>query len=739
MKKVLLGMFITLGVVALLVGGFIGYHKLFRKTVDINAFSAVPSDAAFVIETENLSKAWSTLSGSALWQYLKSTEYFADINSDIETVDWFLNNNKAVDKILSDRKLLVVGCMPNDRNWDLVYLIDLQEFAEYFPEIKASLKLVKGFKFLESQIETNEGKYDIYTLRDIEDPTFDINISLVNNILAISLDKSLVERVIRHHNTQFWDNNLNFKVVTSGLSNRKMFKAYVNYKLIPGLYSIYSTDPSDVMDMLGASLAYTAAEINLDNDQIHLDGFTSLDSVYSYIRAFSNVTPGKSRSYEIMSDQTALYFSLNFSDFMRFYSALMDEYAKGNPAEVKTMETDIKIVEKLLGFSLKDDFLGWIGSEIAICKLRPLSEKSRDIDGVVFVNASDIKRAKESLGKIVTHLNRRTPVKFKIEPYRNFDIQYLGIKGIFKMFLGKLFKDIEKPFFTYIEDYVVFANSQESIHQIIDDYLQGRTLNKNPKFADFKDQFDIKTNISLFVQTPKMYETLHKYSPAEDRKSLEENKNLICSFARVGFQLVNDAGLFRSSFAIQYDSTAAAADSLQMFEALAENSLEMKDLDSLDFKAALTEDMDFDDGAAKINYDSTENIHYEGNIEDGKIEGIWRTYYPSGNLYATANYHKGKLDGIAYFYHDNARQVKMAEAEYDGDVLDGTYTEFYTNGKVKARIMYEDGLRHGETVFFYDNGNIKMQSKYKKGKRSGKSTVYDQNGKKLGRLDVDTY
>ena len=77
MKKVLLGMFITLAVVALLVGGFIGYHKLFRKTVDINAFSAVPSDAAFVIETENLSKAWSTLSGSALWQYLKSTEYFA--------------------------------------------------------------------------------------------------------------------------------------------------------------------------------------------------------------------------------------------------------------------------------------------------------------------------------------------------------------------------------------------------------------------------------------------------------------------------------------------------------------------------------------------------------------------------------------------------------------------------------------------------------------------------------------
>ena len=65
MKKVLLGMFITLAVVALLVGGFIGYHKLFRKTVDINAFSAVPSDAAFVIETENLSKAWSTLSGTA--------------------------------------------------------------------------------------------------------------------------------------------------------------------------------------------------------------------------------------------------------------------------------------------------------------------------------------------------------------------------------------------------------------------------------------------------------------------------------------------------------------------------------------------------------------------------------------------------------------------------------------------------------------------------------------------------
>ena len=89
MKKVLLGMLIAFAAVALMVAGYIGYHKLFRKTVDINAFAAVPSDAAFVIETENLSKAWSTISGSALWQYLKSTEYFADLNSDIETVDWF--------------------------------------------------------------------------------------------------------------------------------------------------------------------------------------------------------------------------------------------------------------------------------------------------------------------------------------------------------------------------------------------------------------------------------------------------------------------------------------------------------------------------------------------------------------------------------------------------------------------------------------------------------------------------
>ncbi|MCQ2974195.1 MAG: toxin-antitoxin system YwqK family antitoxin [Bacteroidales bacterium] len=737
MKKFFKVLLIILLSLAVLITGYLCYHKFFMKTVEMNAFNAVPSDAVFVVETENLSKAWSNISGSALWQYLKSTEYFADLNSDIETVDYFLNNNSAVDRVLSDRKLLVVGCLPNPKNWDLVYLVDLQEFASYFSEVKSALKMYNGFKMSTSTVETEEAKFEIITLVSTTDPTLNIHLCLINNVLAVSLDKSLVERVIHHHNTNFWDNNLNFKVVSAGLSNRKMFKTYVNYKQIPGLYSIYSTEPSDIMDMFGSSLQYTAAEMNLDNDQIHFDGFTSLDSIYSYIRAFSSVTPGKSRCAEIMSEQTAAYLSMNFSNFDRFYSSLIAEYEKGNPEEMESMNSAIKVVETLLGFSVKDDFLGWIGNEITICKLRPLSEISRDIDGAAFIHASDIDVAKESLGKIITHLNRRTPVKIKVEPYRNFDIQYLGIKGFFKMFLGKLFENIEKPYFTYIEDYVVFANSQEVLHQIIDDYLQGRTLIKNAKFAEFKDQFENRTNISVFVQTPKMYETLYKYSPKEDQQSLEENKNLICSFARIGFQLVNDAGLFKTSFAIQYDSTALAQDSLQIFEAVAENGLVMKDMDSLDFKVVVPEDFDLSDGQKTILYDSSEVIHFEGNISNGEVSDIWRTYYPSGNLYATANYKNGKLNGIAYFYLDKPQQIKMAEAEYDNDELNGTYTEFYNTGVVKAKIMYEDGRKHGEAIYFYENGNPKMQCKFKKGERSGKSVVYDENGKKIGKLNMD--
>lgn len=715
------------------IGGYILFHNLLAPKTNTDAFNVVPSDAVFVLETDNLSKAWITISNSELWHYLEGTPYFADVNGDIELMNKFIKSNSIMDKVLSDRELFVVGCV-GKKQLDLLYLIDLKEFAAYYNEFKGALGLVSGFTLSKKEltIDGQRAKTEIYTLTSTVDPKMKYSLSLLDNILVVSDNIEVVEDCLKKVNPGHWGDDHNFKIANAGIGNSKMFKLYLNHSFLTELYSIFCTEANEIVDMLDESLTFSAMELDLKDNKLSCDGYTTLDSIYSYVRAFAYVGTGKIRGFDIASQQTAAYFSLSFDNFKRFYNSLLEEYRKGNAQEVAEMESMLNLGQKFLGVDISEDFLGWIGNEIAIVKLRPLSDKSRDIDISVLVHASDIDKAKGGLGKIIKHIRRRTPLSIDVEPYRNFEINYLEMKGFFKMFLGKLFKDIEKPFFTYIEDYVVFANSQEVLKQIIDDYLLGRTLSHDPKFDDFKDDFDSKSNISVFIQMPKMYQTLYRYAPQKDKADMEKNKDLIYSFARIGFQLTNDGGMFKTSLQAEYDAEAREEDESQVAENQSLNDPLLMKIDTMGFVVMFPEGFDMSDGPKKIMSSDSTFVYQEGNIVKGRCQGIWRTYYKSGRLESSVNYEKGKIEGIGYFYYDKKDKM-LAEINFEDGEIEGDYLMYYDNGTRKAKLEYKDSKKHGSAEYYHPNGNMRMKCKYKKGEISGKATVYDEKGNKIGR------
>lgn len=63
-----------------------------------------------------------------------------------------------------------------------------------------------------------------------------------------------------------------------------------------------------------------------------------------------------------------------------------------------------------------------------------------------------------------------TPVKIKTANYKDFEINYVEMKGFFRLFFGKLFDKFEKPYYTYVDDYVVFSNKAASLLSFVEDY-----------------------------------------------------------------------------------------------------------------------------------------------------------------------------------------------------------------------------------------------------------------------------
>jgi antitoxin component YwqK of YwqJK toxin-antitoxin module len=409
-----------------------------------------------------------------------------------------------------------------------------------------------------------------------------------------------------------------------------------------------------------------------------------------------------------------------FEKFDDFYTKLKDEFKAEKGDKAESYENKIKMVEKLLKIDLQKDFFSWIGSEISYVKLKPTAN-GKEEDMLIVINTNDIESAKSGLGHMMEQIRKRTPVKFKTQNYNNYDINYLEIKGFFKMFFGKLFGKLEKPYFTCIKDYVVFSNNPSIIMDVIDDYSAGKTLVNNKDFADFKDEFEVNSNVTAFVETPNAYSYLYNYSNADKRKGVKKNKEVILCFTKVGFQLISDGNVFKTTIITGFNNNYKG-DELERIESSAEDTYN-KECEALSFKVNATGN----DGNYKETY-SDGKPKCDGTISGGKLNGQLKSFYESGNLKSVVNYKDGKVEGNAVFYYDNANHIIKAEVIFENELIKGDYKEYYENTKPKAVIEYNNGKPDGDAKYYYDSGNIKIEASFKEGEQNGKWKIYNETG-----------
>ncbi len=723
--KVILIIFLLLGISA---GGWYVYSTYFYKTKGRLALSVVPSDAIFVVETSNLTKAWTEISSSKVWQFLTKNPYFNDLEGDIKTVDSFLKDNKIANMVLSGRKLLVSAHMTSGKDWDFVFTVDMKKSSVIRGGLKSALGFVDGYAVSERAYKGEK----IIQLKNKTNPKDLIFMAMVDNLLVVSFTGALLEKAISQKDDLHWEHNQHFKKVRQSLGSRQLFRFYFNYAQLNKFSLAFMTEESDALKMMSTSLRFSAFDAFLEDEQLNFEGYTNIDSVGSYVKALAGVKPGKMSAFKVVSDQAAMYFSLGFQDFNTFYTNLTEQYRSGSAEDMEDIEKIVKMTEKTLKINLKKHFFDWIGNEIAIVKLRP-SKKTRMEDVVAVIHANDIDKAKEGWETIVRQIGKRSPVKFDTEVYKNFEIRKLKRRGFFKLFFGKMFKNLEKPYYTYIDDYLVLSNSLPTLKMMIDDYTVGNTLEHKQAFIKFKDNFDTKSNVTLFIQTPKIYQNLYYYSPKEDRKAIKENRDFILSFAQIGFQLVTKGDMFDTKLIAAHDPLAVKTDELEKFEKETSEDLFMQELLELTFKPLIPSDSLSGDKDYIECFQYSQQHKYEGQIENSQFASLWKTYYPSGNIQSSVTYEDGKAEGEAFFFFDDVAKTKKAQVVFEGDEITGDYYEYYSNGARKAKIEFDDGQPDGDAEFYYKSGNQKIKAGYKDGKKHGRWKFYDEKGAVIGK------
>ena len=651
-------------------GGYVGYKMFFTTSKKVNPLYAVPSDAAYIVEIEDPFDAWTTFSSSNIWGYVKTNPYFADIANYVDSLNDVVNNNKQLSKLLASRPMLLSGHqIKNDLEY--FFVIDLGGASELLGFRNA---LVPVFEDL---YRVNARDYHGTEILELYDEEYreTLYLAIMDNLLIGAYRHTLVEASIDQIAEPVIGRDLDFVTVQEELGQGGMFRVYLQMPLLlTYLKDNFTTE--ETLKELSSVFRFTGFDFDMDNEAITLTGFTSMDeSVSSVYNLFHTTGATELTVPEMITQRTALYTGIGFEEQKDFTDYLIASI-KEDPESGDEYTKNIKKLEKFLKIDIEENFFSWMDNEVGMVQIHPY-ENDGEVEYAVILKSSDGDLAKENLDYIGERIKKKTPVKFKKIEYKDHEINFMSVKGFFKLILGKLFSKIEKPYYTIIDDFVVFSNSPRTLRGIIDDFSEGRTLIGEPEFEKQMEAFTDESGVFMYINIDHLVQDSKTFVDKETYEGVVKHADYIRCFPMAGMQLVPEDGMYQNQIVISFKDLKDAADwNKQLVDLYTMEEDDVMDYDSV-FKSSdllsdeeefiVTEDINPDDLDANTYTEEYENgnIKLEVGLKDGFKDGTYREYSEEGNI--------------------------IIKGKFKNDLRDGLWREYDEDGNVIKRTRYKDG------------------------------------------------
>jgi antitoxin component YwqK of YwqJK toxin-antitoxin module len=123
----------------------------------------------------------------------------------------------------------------------------------------------------------------------------------------------------------------------------------------------------------------------------------------------------------------------------------------------------------------------------------------------------------------------------------------------------------------------------------------------------------------------------------------------------------------------------------------------------------------------------------DATVEEGKYMnslkvGIWKHYFPNGNLQNKLTFENNRPNGYAIMYHDNGKISE--EGNWKNNRWVGQYKLYYETGAVQQQFTFnETGKREGKQTYLYPDGKVMIEGDWKGGREDGVVTEYYPDGK----------
>lgn len=625
----------------------------------------VPRDAVFIIQASEPVADWQRFSRSEPWQALRQARSFAEIARSVGSLDSLIRANKVLLSLVGKRDLLLSIHPTRPDRWDFLAVIDLQKVSK-MNVLKDQIEQV--FKMAGSTV-TNR-KYNGVNILEVRDPETRemLYAAFVDNHFIASFSPRLIEASIDERDQPQIGLDESFLELDKLVGGKGLCRLFVHYAYLPKFMSIYLGTRNEYLDLFSRSMDFAGLYFDVDSRKMECSGYTLMkEETDPYVTALLRSGKQKMKAQQIMSSRTAFYTNVGFENPARFVQELEQVLSQNEPATYEAYRSTRSRLEKYFGISMEENFLSWMAGEFALSQSEP-GLLGQEPELILAIRARDIDSAKENMALLEKRIKRRSPVKVETVYYKDYQINYLEMKGFFRLFFGGLFDRFEKPYYTYVDDYVVFSNKSASLLSFVEDYLQQNRLGDQPGFRTVLSQAQGASTWFNYVDMPKFFPQLQGLLNAETWSDLQGNREVLCSFPQWFFQLVSEQRRVSMQLVMNY----------RPFEP---ESLEEAGLEEI------SENILSEEGDEPLSLTDGEEPMSE----------------------------KELMNELQRFYVE----------KFQGNVL----REFYPDGSLRSESEIREGVRHGRYREYYENGNLKLRGKYVRNQPRGTWKYYTEEGR----------
>lgn len=504
-------LFITILIIVLSVSGYFVYEKYFIKKI-VSPWDLVPKGAVAVYEASACDECVEPVKASSLWEIINKASFF---DKQQDSVQKFLA--KAITQ--KSGSLTSLHITKKDA-FDFVYYFPLNDVSgrKLFEATTEDWKTRDGFRY-------REREYNGHQINELSTSGSTFSWVTLKDVWVGSFTPFLVEDVIR----VFGDGGESiFKKDIADVYQMPRLKndagnLYVHLENLSEWLSVFASGTN--LDMIKYFGKAALLDIKSVNDNLVLNGFSVEDPQQaSVLSVFNEQSPTSFSLKQFVSNRTVMLLSYGISNGSDFGEKL-NAFSQRDQKVVDTL--------KQLTSSLKIDLSNLyqsIKNEVGVCYVE---SSDQQMSKVLLIESDDTNKWIEPFNAISDRLSVDTVF---YERYSGYEIRELPVFRFPEKILSPFVSGFDHSYYTVAGQTILIAENLEELKFFLEDIDREDTWGKSVSQNQFLESTLLESNVSLYVNTPRIWNILRSSLNEKWGRFVQENRGLFSSIGMGAIQ-----------------------------------------------------------------------------------------------------------------------------------------------------------------------------------------------------------